>query len=105
MLEIPKRTGAVNGGQHLEILVCGGRGGDPFQRPGIPGVIAGAGALPQADDDVVGEYEDSQPDHESPDGGDHVVDVPTLAAVPAVDPARHAQQSDDVEREDCLLYT
>src|SRR5262249_32759830 len=68
----------------------------PFERPGVPWIVAGFRALPVGNDQVVDKQQNRCRLNECSDGDDQVQRLPARTGFVGVDAPRHAQNSGDV---------
>src|SRR3954471_299476 len=98
MFQIPQRAPAGDARNGWEVVSRRWRTDGPFERPAVPWILAGPGALPVGDDQVCDEHQDADGLDERADRDDQVDSVPPTARFVGVDAARHAQQSREVHR-------
>src|SRR5499427_7389575 len=73
VFQVPERTAAAHHRQRLEVILRRRRGRGPFERPGVPGVIARRRTAAQRDEQIDDETEETQSLEECADRGDQVV--------------------------------
>ena len=98
MFQVPQRPAAVDGRDFFEVVRRRRRGGRPFQRPGVPRIVARRLAVPQRDDQVVDEDRVARHLDERADRAELIPNLPAAAGVVGVDPPRHAEHAGDVHR-------
>src|SRR5581483_4010536 len=99
ILPIPERAPAADWRQRLAEVVGGwGRGGGPFQRVGVPWVVAGLLPVGETANDIPDEGESAEGHEYGADAADRVQLAPARVSGIGVDAAGHTDQAGQVHR-------
>src|SRR5215813_116742 len=96
MFQIPKRTTTANRRRRRKVVIGGRRTCGPFERPGIPGIVASQFTLPRGADNVDGKQENADGLTERAQCSDEIKRVPTASSVIRKDATRHPEQAGEV---------
>src|SRR5258708_7402386 len=96
MLEIPKRSTALYGGNDGEVICRRRRRRRPLERPGVPWVAARSSSLDVRPQQIDDKNPDSERLEEHANRHNKIPHIPTTAGLIGVDSSRHAQESGDV---------
>src|SRR6266566_9525935 len=98
--QVAERPGTRYVRQAVEVLRRGRRGGVPLEGVREPGVVHRARTLARRLDDVDDEQQESDRHHARADRRDQVVGLPQSVLGVRVDPSRHAEEPEQVLREE-----
>src|SRR3989441_5528127 len=93
VFQVPERAAAAHHRQRLEVVLRRRRGRGPFERPGVPGVIARRRTAAQRDEQIGDETEETQGLEDRADRGEQVVYLPPAPYVIGVNAPRHTQDA------------
>ncbi len=96
MFQVPQGSTTVDGRHFFEVVRRWRRGGHPFQRPGIPRVVASRFAFPQRSNKVVDKDRVTGHLNECAKRGELVPNLPPVARIVRVNPAWHSEHARNV---------
>ena len=96
MFEIPKRASAANNRNFFEVVFGRRRRGGPFQRPGVPRIVARFLAFPETPDDVHDKQQNADDLNGDTPGGNEIPGFQAVARQIGIHAARHTKEAGEV---------